>query len=71
MKAVYLLNRLPTRSLDGKMPHEAWYNKKPAVHHLRVFGCVAYMKVMRSYLAKLTCCATSSLMRTPSSSGTT
>ena len=53
MKAVYLLNRLPTRSLDGKTPHEAWYNKKPAVHHLRVFGCVAYMKVTHPHLAKV------------------
>ena len=51
--AVYLLNRSPTRSLDGKTPYEAWYNKKPAVHHFRVFGCIAYMKVTRPHLAKL------------------
>ena len=42
-----------TRSLDGKTPYEAWYNKKPAVHHLHVFGCVAYMKVTHPHLAKL------------------
>ena len=53
MTAVYLLNRSPTRSLDGKTPHEAWYNKKPAVHHLRVFGCITYMKVVRPHLAML------------------
>ena len=53
MTAVYLLNRSPTRSLDGKTPHEAWYNKKLAVHHLRVFGYIAYMKVTRPHLAKL------------------
>ena len=53
MMTVYLLNRLPMRSLDGKMPHEAWYNKKPVVHHFRVFGCVAYMKVARPHVAKL------------------
>ena len=35
---VYLLNRSPIRSLDMKMPHEVWYNKKAEVHHLRVFG---------------------------------
>ena len=29
MMAVYLLNRSPTQSLDGKTPHEAaWYQKK-------------------------------------------
>ena len=52
---------------DGLLPHQsvantkprwedatkAWYNKKPVVQHLRVFGCVAYMKVMHSHLAKL------------------
>ena len=53
MTTVYLLNRLPTRSLDGKTPYEAWYNKKPVVHQFRVFGCIAYMKVARPHLAKL------------------
>jgi len=45
MTAVYLLNRSPTRSLDGKTPYEAWYNKKPTVYHFCVFGYVAYIKV--------------------------
>jgi len=53
MMVAYLLNRSPTRNLDGKTPHEAWYNKKPAVHHLLVFGYVAYMKDTRPHLAKL------------------
>ena len=53
MMVVYLLNRSPTRSLDKKTSHEAWYNKKPAVHHLRVFGCVTYMKVAHPHLAML------------------
>ena len=53
MTNVYLLNRSPMQSLDGKMTHEASYNKKPAVHHLRVFNYVAYMKVARPHLAKL------------------
>ena len=53
MMAVYLLNRSPTRRLDGKTSYEAWYNKKLAVHHFRVFDCIAYMKVARPHLAKL------------------
>ena len=53
MTVVYLLNWLPMRSLDGKTPHEAWYNKKSVVHHLRVFSCVAYMKVTRPHVTKL------------------
>ena len=53
MTVVYLLNRSSTRSLDKKTPQEAWYNKKLTVHHLQVFGCVAYMKITRLHLTKL------------------
>jgi hypothetical protein len=35
--AVYLQNRLPTKSLTGRTPYEAWHGRKPAVNHLRVF----------------------------------
>ena len=53
MTTVYLQNRSPTRSLNRKMPHEAWYNKQPAVHHLRVFGWVTYIEVAHPHLGKL------------------
>lgn len=33
--AVYILNRYPTKSVEGMTPFEAWYGKKPAVHHLK------------------------------------
>jgi hypothetical protein len=42
--AVYLQNRLPTKSLAGRTPYEAWHGRKPAVNHLRVFGCRAFVK---------------------------
>lgn len=42
--AVYLLNRAPTRSLDGMTPYEAWHRLKPKVNHLRMFGCIAHAK---------------------------
>ena len=51
--AVYLLNRAPTRSLDGRTPYEAWHNRKPKVHHLRVFGCVAHVKRLGPGIDKL------------------
>ena len=51
--AVFLLNRAPTSALDGKTPYQAWYGKKPSVHFLRVFGCVAYIKNVRPHLGKL------------------
>lgn len=51
--AVYLLNRLPTKSVDGQTPFEVWHGYKPDVSHLRVFGCVAHVKVTKPNLAKL------------------
>ncbi|KAL4387188.1 hypothetical protein GQ457_09G029600 [Hibiscus cannabinus] len=43
--SVYLLNRLPTKALEGKTPFEAWFDATPSIGHLRVFGCVCYMRV--------------------------
>ena len=51
--AVYLLNRAPTRSLAGRTPYEAWHGTKPAVDHLRTFGCMAHVKNMKPHLNKL------------------
>lgn len=43
--SIYILNRLPTRSLSGIMPFEAWTGEKPDFGHLRIFNCMAHMKV--------------------------
>jgi hypothetical protein len=50
---VYILNRCPTKSVTGMTPFEAWYGKKPAVHHLKTFSCVVYVKNMAPHLHKL------------------
>lgn len=50
---VYVLNRLPTYSLSEKTPYEAWKGSKPDLTHLRIFGCVAYMKVPSNQVIKL------------------
>jgi hypothetical protein len=50
---VYLQNRLPTKSLTGRTPYEAWHGRKPAVNHLRVFGCRAFVKQL-DHVDKLT-----------------
>nr|AAK26118.1 putative gag-pol polyprotein [Oryza sativa Japonica Group] len=52
MTAVHLLNRLPTKALDGKTPYEAWHGRKPVVSHLRVFGCLAFAKEL-NHVGKL------------------
>jgi hypothetical protein len=51
--AVYILNRVPCKAVDGKTPFEVWYGRKPVVHHLKTFGCIVYMKNMKPNLKKL------------------
>ncbi|XP_066341538.1 uncharacterized protein [Miscanthus floridulus] len=51
--AVYLLNRAPTKALDGVTPYEAWHGRKPNVHYFRTFGCIAYVKSTKPYLKNL------------------
>lgn len=51
--AVYLLNWLPTRALVGATPYESWSKKKPHVDYLKVFDCIAYMKIPSVHTKKL------------------
>jgi hypothetical protein len=51
--AVFLLNRAPTKSLNGKTPYEAWTGKKPYVSFLHTFGCLAYAKIVKPGVSKL------------------
>jgi hypothetical protein len=51
--AVYVLNRCPTKSVDGMTSFEAWHGKKPAVHHLKTFGCIVYVRNTKPHLKKL------------------
>jgi hypothetical protein len=44
MTTIHLLNRLPTRSLQGKTPYEAWHRRTPVVSYQKIFGYVAYTK---------------------------
>jgi hypothetical protein len=51
--AVHILNRSPTRDVDGMTPFEAWHGRKPAVHYFHTFGCVVHVKDTRPGLKKL------------------
>ncbi|GMI66032.1 hypothetical protein HRI_000272500 [Hibiscus trionum] len=42
VSAVFLINRLPTRTLDGMSPHQRLYGISPDYNFLRVFGCRCY-----------------------------
>jgi hypothetical protein len=50
---VYLKNRSPTSTLDGKTLYEAWYSFKPKVNHLRVFVSTCYALVPKEKRTKL------------------
>jgi transposase InsO family protein len=49
---IYILNRSPTKALNGRTSYEAWHGRKPAVSHLRVFGCLAFGKEL-GHIGKL------------------
>jgi len=44
---IHVWDRLPTSSLKGMTPYEAWFKRKPDVSHLRVWGCLAYVFIQK------------------------
>ena len=51
--SVYLLNRLPTKSMGYRTPYEGWNGRKPHLGHLRIFGCKGHVKIVGTHLKKL------------------
>ncbi len=45
--ACYILNKVPSKSVN-KTPHEMWTGRKPMLSHLRVWGCPAYVKHLKT-----------------------
>ncbi|XP_017982357.1 PREDICTED: uncharacterized protein LOC108663271 [Theobroma cacao] len=48
-----LLSIAQTIALPNKTPYEAWFNVKPSVNHLKVFGCICYSKIPDAKRGKL------------------
>ena len=51
--AVYIRNRCPTAALDNKTPHQCWFDEKPDLTSLRVFGSLCYVLVPNDQRQKL------------------
>ncbi|GKG34511.1 zinc finger, CCHC-type containing protein, partial [Tanacetum coccineum] len=52
-QAIYIQNRVPIKTLGDTTPYERRSGKKPNLEHVRVFGCIAYSKVLRGRQQKL------------------
>ena len=42
LPAVHLINRTPTKVLNGKTPYEILFQSTPSYNHIQVFGCLCY-----------------------------
>jgi hypothetical protein len=51
--AVYLLNRLPTKTISAACPHVALFGSAPSYEHLRVFSCACYPNIATTAPHKL------------------
>lgn len=51
--AVYILNRTSHSKNPKQTPFEIWYDKKPDLSHIRVFGSTAYVHVPQQMRRKL------------------
>ncbi|KAL8119156.1 hypothetical protein AgCh_016605 [Apium graveolens] len=48
-----ILNRVPTKVLKGETPYEAWKGMKPDLSFIKIFGCLAHVKVPKERVQKL------------------
>ncbi|KAD6795877.1 hypothetical protein E3N88_06773 [Mikania micrantha] len=42
LTAAYIINRLPSKTINDKTPYEILHDRKPEYDHMRVFGCLTY-----------------------------
>ena len=50
---IYLINRSPSVPLKGDVPQRVWTGNYISYQHLRLFGCLMYMRVAKDQRSKL------------------
>ena len=50
---VYLINRGPSVPLEHRLPEEIWNEREVSLNHLKVFGCVSYVRIESNNRSKL------------------
>lgn len=51
--SIYILNCVSTRALSAQTPHEVLTGERPNLGHIKIFGCIAHMKVPSVHTSKL------------------
>ena len=51
--AMYVQNHTPHRVLKNKTLEDVFFNKKPEVGHLKIFGCPMYIHITKEKRTKL------------------
>ena len=51
--AMYVQNHTPHKVLKNKTPEEVFFDKKPEISHLRIFGCLVYIHILKEKRTKL------------------
>ena len=51
--AVHVINRSPSKPLNGEVPEKMWSGKEATYDHLRVFGCRAFVHIPKDERTKL------------------
>ncbi|GAA0156231.1 hypothetical protein LIER_38239 [Lithospermum erythrorhizon] len=51
--SIQIINLSPTTTLEGKVPNEVWTGKNITYKHLRVFGCRAFVHILKDERTKL------------------
>ncbi|GMH22615.1 hypothetical protein Nepgr_024458 [Nepenthes gracilis] len=49
----YIINRSSSKLLKGEVQENTWSNNEPSYDHLQVFGCKAFVHVLRDEITKL------------------